>query len=140
MSKYSDYKKQVEKMINNFPIGFAFSQKQFEEAKQKLNVKPGEKLIKIGGGGFIKKSDLAAYDKMFDDIDSMFKRLIEEDTTGTGFIYDMFSYELSNHEYCITYEIDDTLNALDLTIEEINSNPSLLKGLKKAIKDQEKYM
>lgn len=60
---------------------------------------------------------------------------IDNDKTGEGFIKEMFKYELANHEYCITYELDDTLDALGLTIEEINNNQALKHGLELARKE-----
>ena len=59
---------------------------------------------------------------------------IAADTTGDGFIFDMFVYELANHEYCITYDLEDTLDALGLTPEEVNADKRLSHGLNKAIK------
>ena len=47
----------------------------------------------------------------------------------------MFIYELANHEYCITYDLEETLNALGLSVEEINADERLLHGLNKAIED-----
>ena len=38
----------------------------------------------------------------------------------------MFSYELANHEYCITYDIEPTLDALGLTLDEINKRAYLV--------------
>ena len=59
---------------------------------------------------------------------------IATDTTGDGYIYDMFYTELANHEYCITYELDDTLYALGLSVNKINADKRLLHGLEKAIR------
>ena len=59
---------------------------------------------------------------------------IAADLTGDGFIFDMFVYELANHEYCITYDLEDTLDALGLTAEQINADKRLTHGLNKAIK------
>ena len=65
------------------------------------------------------------------------------DTTGEGIIKDMFLYELGNHEYCITYDLEDTLDAVGLTVDEINADKRLLCGLKKALsqylKDTKNY-
>ena len=46
----------------------------------------------------------------------------------------MFNYELANHEYCITWDITDTLESLGLTREDIENNKNLKNGLEKAIK------
>ena len=64
------------------------------------------------------------------------KRAIEEDTTGDGFIFDMFYYELANHEYSYTGDITDTLECLGLTEEEVNADERLLHGLNRAIRKQ----
>ena len=41
----------------------------------------------------------------------------------------MFLYELANHEYCITYELEDTLEAVGLTIQEVENSKALKHGL-----------
>lgn len=61
---------------------------------------------------------------------------IAADKTGDGFIYHMFLYEPANHEYCIAFDLEETLNALDLAMEQINADKRLLHGLRKAEKDR----
>ena len=58
---------------------------------------------------------------------------IEEDETGEGFVYEMFLYELKNHEYGYTRDTKDTLEALGYTAEEVTGNPKLKRSLEKAI-------
>ena len=94
-----------------------------------------DKIIGIGAGGFIRKSDLKAYTEMCQRTEKEMQEAIANDKTGEGFIKEMFKYELANHEYCITYELDDTLDALGLTIEEINNNQALKHGLELARKE-----
>lgn len=60
---------------------------------------------------------------------------IAADKTGNGFIYDMFLYELANHEYCITYDYEETFDALGLTEKQVNADKRLIHGLQKARKD-----
>ncbi|MEG0235882.1 MAG: hypothetical protein RSB77_03655 [Bacilli bacterium] len=138
MNMYSELKKQHQNEVNKFPFIFAFSNKQLAEGMAKLGLKEDEtkKLISIGNGGFIRKTDKEAFNEMFNRHEEELKNAIDEDSTGESFIYQMFDYELNNHEYCITYEIDDTLDALGLTIDEINNNDKLLHGLRKAIGNQ----
>ena len=64
------------------------------------------------------------------------KDQIEADKTGEGFIYDMFYTELANHEYSYTGDVTDAVNACGLTVEQLNANPALIIGLKKAADDQ----
>lgn len=57
---------------------------------------------------------------------------IKADHAEDGFIFQMFRDELNNHEYNWTGDVSDTLEALGLTLEEIESNPALLAGFNKA--------
>ena len=138
MNMYSELKKQHQKEINEFPFIFAFTKEKLIENMAKLGLKEDEtnKLLSLGGGTFIRKSDKEKLNQMFNRHEEELKKAINEDLTGEGFIYQMFNYELANHEYCITYEIDDTLNALGLTMDEIRNDDKLLHGLKKAIDNQ----
>jgi hypothetical protein len=135
MNKYSVLKEQHQKEINDFPLMFAFSNKQFAEGMEKLGLKENDtdKIISIGAGGYMKKSDEKAFDDILARHEVERKEEVNNDTDGTGYILDMFSYELSNHEYCYTGDISDTLECLGYTREEINQDAKLLKGLNLAI-------
>lgn len=132
MNKYAELKNKLQKEFDEFPFGFAFSNEQFEKMKEELGVKDNSELISIGAGGFIRKTDEKALDELINGKEKRMKEAIASDPTGEGFIKDMFLYELANHEYCITYELDDTLYALDLTLEEIEKDPRLKLGLQLA--------
>ena len=136
MNKYTELKIKQEKEINAFPLGAAFGNKQFAEMMNKwgLTENDTDKIYHIGGGCYIRKSDHAAFHEMLDRHDRERKAAIAKDTTGNGYIYDMFLYELGNHEYCITYDLTDTIYALGLSVEEINADKRLLHGLNKAVK------
>lgn len=140
MCEYSLMKRKHEKEFNEFPMMFAFDSRQFEEGMMKLGLTKDDtdKIYSIGGGGFIRKSDSKALDNLLDRHEDEMKEAIANDKTGEGFIFDMFDYELGNHEYCITYDIGPTLDALDLTYEYVKNNENLLKGLKLAIENQER--
>jgi hypothetical protein len=73
---------------------------------------------------------------MFDRHEKELADAIADDETGDGFICEMFMYELSNHEYTYTDELDDTFDALGLTEDEVYANPALRRGLDKACKAQ----
>lgn len=134
---YRELKSKQEEEINNFPMMFAFSQSQFAEGMKKLGLEATDtdKIYSLGGGGYYKKSDAETLKNMTSNHEKEMKESIENDLTGEGFIYDMFYYELNNHEYGYTGDIEDTLNCLDLTMEEINNNENLLNGFKKARED-----
>lgn len=137
MNKYKEFSDRVMEEVNALPLGFAFSNKQFEEMMNEwgLTVDDTDKIYKLGiSGGFYRKEDsqlikdtLARHEKEFQDE-------IAADPDGTNFIYDMFVYELRNHEYSYTGDIDETLDALGFTIEDIKNDERLEKGLLLAMK------
>jgi len=139
MNKYTQLKNNHQEEINNFPMFFAFNDKQFNEGMQKLGLDHLEtdKLYKLGGtGGFYRKTDAEALHEMFNRHRQEMKEARETDDQ---FIFDMFNYELSNHEYIVTGYSGDAITALGLTIEEVENNPRLLKALKKACKAQQDW-
>ena len=142
MNAYTALKKKHQDEVNAFPMFFAFNKQQFEEGMKELGLKPTDtdKIYKLGStGGYYRKSDSAAFHEMFTRQAQEMKEAIAADETGNGFIYDMFNYELGNHEYGYTWDPEPTLNALGMTMEEIESSPALLHGWKKATKNQRQY-
>jgi hypothetical protein len=135
MNAYLVMQQKHQEEFNAFPMAFAFSNKQFEEGMARLGLKPTDtdKIYKLGGtGGFYRREDAQKFNKMVNRHDAEMKEAIAGDTTGEGFIFDMFNYELGNHEYIITGSVDDTLDALGLTMEDVKNDIRLAHGLKKA--------
>ena len=120
---YREFKERTQNEFNSLPLMFAFSNKQFEEGKKKLDVKDDKELVSIGGGGFIKKVDAHLLDEMINRHNKEYEELMQNDE----FVYSAFYYELGNHEFCITLDPTDTLAALCLTVEEMRDNPRLMK-------------
>jgi hypothetical protein len=141
MNSYKQLKNRQEKELNSFPMAFAFSKEQLAEGMKKLGLQPDEtdKICGIGGGGFIRREDVARLKEMFDRHDQERREAIAEDKTGEGFIYDMFDYELGNHEYGYTGCVSDALSALGLSYEEVEANPLLNKAMRKACHDQSEW-
>ena len=134
MNKYEELKNRQQEEINAFPLGAAFGNKQFAEMMNKwgLTENDTDKIYSIGGGCYIRKSDHTAFHEMLDRHEKERKNAIAADTAGNGYIYDMFYSELANHEYCITLDLEDTIYALGLSVDEINADKRLLHGLNKA--------
>ena len=68
------------------------------------------------------------------------REAIASDKDGTGYIFEMFKYELANNEYGYTMSNSQTLEHLGFTREDIEANPALNNGLelaKKAILKEE---
>lgn len=131
---YLALKQKHQEQVNNFPMVFAFSDKQFEEAMEKLGLTKDDtdKVFSLGHGGIMRKTDSEAFSTMFTKHAREMKEAIESDTTGEGFILDMFVYELANHEFSYTWETQPTLDALDLTFDDVNASKTLKHGLRLA--------
>ena len=132
---YSQLKDKQQNEVNQFPIGAAFNKKQFAEMMNKwgLQITDADKICSIGTGIYLRKTDVPAFNALAKKLHKELQDAINNEETGEEFIYQMFAYELDNHEYCITYDLEETLDALGYTLEEIKSNPKLLKGLEKAL-------
>jgi len=131
MSKYSELKSKHQAEVNAFPLGFAFSEKQFNEMMEKWGLTPDDtdKIYHIGMGGYVRKSDAEAMHEMFARHEAEHKAAMQDDE----YLFSMFNYELANHEYCVTYDVTDALDALGLTLEEVAADPRMSSALKRAI-------
>ena len=136
MNTYQEMKDRQQKEFDAFPIGAAFSNQQFKDMMKKwgLTINDTDKICSIGGGCYIRKTDKEALRDLINRLNKEKQDAIAADITGDGFIFDMFVYELANHEYCITYDLEDTLDALGLMPEEVNADKRLSYALNKAIK------
>ena len=114
--KYEELKNKHARRINDFPMAFAFSQKQFEEAKQKLGVTDSNELLSIPSGGMIRKTDKEAYKKLVKILNEESEEALKDDE----YLLSGFIYELGNHEYCITYNPTDTMDCFGLDVDNID--------------------
>lgn len=136
MNDYLIMKQRQIDEINAFPIQYAFTEEQFEKAMGELGLDPSDTgaVLRTPAGGFIRRSDKETYLGMFRRHKEELWEAIEKDKRGTGFIYDMFYYELRNHEYCVTGDPTDTLEFLGMTWEQVQSVPRMKKALDRAMK------
>lgn len=141
MNAYQEMITQHQAEFNNFPMFFAFNNQQFDEGLQKLGLNPTDtkSVCSFGAGGFYRKADEPKLHEMLDRHHQEIADAIAADLTGDGFIYDMFDYELSNHEYAYTQDLSDTLHALNLTPEEVNADSRFLHALSRATKEQTEW-
>lgn len=126
--KYTELTRKHSKIISDFPMAFAFSNEQFEEAKKKLGVTSNDELLSIKYGGIIKKVDQASYKEMQLTMAKDLEEAIKDDE----YMMSGFLYELGNHEYCITGDPTDTFDCFGLTIEEVQNDGRLLSLFKQA--------
>lgn len=139
MNSYIEMKNRHQEEVNSFPMVFAFGKQQFGEAMKKLGLKPTEtdKVCSLyGAGDIFRKTDVPAYLEMVKRHRGETEAAIAADKTGEGFIFEMFDYELGNHEYGYTGDPTDALDALGVTYKDLENSPALMCGFKKACKNQ----
>lgn len=105
-------------------IFFAFSNDQFKKEMEKIGLtdKDINKIYSLGGGGgYILKDKSKAFYEMFECQNREQTQRNKEEK----FLIESISYELANHEYCITGSVTDTLSALGL--EEKELDPKILR-------------
>lgn len=138
MTTYTELKDQQQERVNAFLhkyAFFAFSQQQFKEGLKRLGIPEDAErvLVPLGSsGGFLLKDKLPEYRAMMEGLERETREAVEDPETGAAFAVQMFSYELANHEYSITGDLTETLDALGYTTEDINGSPVLKQALKEA--------
>lgn len=137
---YEEFKESQQKETNNLPIYFAFGKEQLQERANELGFESIDDMLNnvvgIGAGGFCKKED-------YQNIINTFKKHneeLKENLKNDEFLKSAFRYEMSNHEYIVTYDILDTLRALEITLEEYQKSERMQKLFKEAKKDYLKAM
>lgn len=136
MNPYLELKTKHQREVNAFPLGAAFNEEQFIEmmAKWNLTLEDTDKIYKLGLGMYVRKCDADAMHEMFDRHAKEREVAIRENKN--DYLYHMFNYELANHEYSYTGDLTDTLDALDLTLEDIIADARMDEALKRACKHQ----
>lgn len=135
MNAYVAMKRRHQNEINSFPIAFAFGRQQIAAAMKKLGLEPTdtEKVVSIhGNGDILRKTDIPAYLEMMKRHRTEMNEAIAADKSGRGFIFDMFKYELENHDYSWTQDPEDALDALGITYEDLENSDALMNGFKSA--------
>lgn len=110
--KYTELKSKHEAEINDFPIAFAFTQRQLEEGLSILGITKAEALG-TGAGGFIRKTDKVAFLDLFKRHETEREQALQDDE----FLLDAIEYELGNHEYCITGDPEPALAVVGVSLE-----------------------
>lgn len=125
---YLELRKKQDEEFNAFPKFFAFSDEQFKEGLKQLGVKKDE-VVYLAAGGYLRRSDIKAYDEM----NKRHREEFKEACKNINFVVSMFYYELNNHEYSYTQDVSETLLGLGISEKALEENPILQEGLQKAI-------
>lgn len=136
-NSYLKMKEEQQERINKLDLKFAFSDEQFKKAMDELGLKENEtdKIVSIGAGGFCLKETADKLNQYCKEYQEAKKEAFKNDE----FLQDAFEYELGNHEYIITYDLEETLDALSIT-KEYYKNKRYQRIMKKAIASYKKDM
>lgn len=114
---YLDLQEKHRKEISDFPIAYAFSEKQMEEALEKLGATKEECVTVFGHGDIVKRTDAKAFINMLERHTEETKEKLKEDP---NFAEAAFLYEMDNHEYAINWSADeDVLACFCITFDDI---------------------
>ena len=102
--EYLDFKKQQEKEFAEFPIAYAFNEKQLKEALEKLGATKEECVTVFGHGDIVKRTDAKALIALLERHTEDLKQKLKDDPE---FAYAAFLYEMDNHEYAINWSADE---------------------------------
>lgn len=115
--EYLDIKKKHEQEFAEFPIAYAFNDKQLEEALAKLGATKEECVTVFGHGDIVKRTDAKALVNMLERHTNEIKQKLKEDPE---FAEAAFLYEMDNHEYAINWSADeDVLACFCITFDDI---------------------
>lgn len=120
MNAYQELKSRQQPRVDAFPLGAAFSDKQFTEMMTNrfgLQDTPEDrqKIISLGYGVFIRKSDKEAYVALMNGINKELEEFLEDDA---NFIA-ACEYEYANHECQISDDWESGLRPLGLSFETL---------------------
>ena len=112
---YAQLSARHSKLYNALPVMFCFGQDQYDKMIKKHNISKDNKITSIGHGGYILSKDKTLY------LDTISKMNTETECAMNNpkYLYDMFYYELGNHEFQITCDLEPTLDACGLTRGEL---------------------
>lgn len=105
---YLDLLERQRKEISDFPIAYAFSDKQLAEALEKLGAESTDECVTIMGHGDIVKKENA---KPFLDMLKRHTKEMQDALLDEDFAEAAFLYEMDNHEYAINWTGDEDVLA-----------------------------
>lgn len=102
--EYLDFKKRQEEEFAEFPIAYAFNDKQLEKALAKLGATKEECVTVFGHGDIVKKENVNALIALLQRHTRELRDKLREDKE---FAEAAFLYEMDNHEYAINWTADE---------------------------------
>lgn len=134
MESYIEMKERQQKEMDAFPLGAAFTDDSFRQMMEEWGLNPEtdkDKILHVGAGCFIRKTDKDAFDALF----SRFDKEKEEGFKDDGFLYGAFRFELDNNECFYTFDPVPAFHSLGFLTSDIETDERLNRIYKNAWKD-----
>lgn len=113
---YLNLLKKHQEEVSNFPIAYAFNEKQLEDALDYLGATKDECVSVFGHGDIVKKKDAPRFVKMLKNHRQELKDALKDEAFAEG----AFLYEMDNHEYAINWDGDEeVLRCFGLDYDEL---------------------
>lgn len=124
--------------INAFPIAYAFSKKQLEEALVQLGVESVDECATVfGQGDIVRRGDGKKFIAMLERHTQEVKDAMLDDET---FAEAAFRYEMDNHEYALSWDADEeVLRCFGMDYDDLEKL-NLMNAYRKARNAHMKYM
>lgn len=136
---YLDLQKKHQDELTNFPIAYAFSKEQLDEALVKLDAKKEECVTVMDCGDIMKRSDVPAFYEMLKRQENE----LREAMLDKNFAEAAFLYEMDNHEYAINWDGDaDVMACFGMSygeIDELGLREAYLKARNQHMKNAEEW-
>lgn len=133
---YKEMVQRQQEKFNNFEgVFFAFDNEQFDAGMRKIGLDPSDtkNVLHIGMGGYIHRNRSDALDAMFKENSKERQEAFASDKNGDGFILDALLYEMNNHEFSVTWDIDDALRAVGITRKQAEEDSRIAHAIDLAI-------
>lgn len=116
--EYLDLVERHRKEVEDFPIAYAFNDKQLKEALKKLGVESIDECVTVfGHGDILKKENAKPFIEM---LKHQSKEMQDKLKADPEFAEAAFLYEMDNHEYAINWDgDDDVLRCFGMDWEDI---------------------
>ena len=113
--------------VNAFPLGAAFSDKQFAEMMQKFGL-PNDKsgyaqIVSLGAGAFLRKADIPAWEEMM----SRHQRELKELRKNRKELVEALRYQFANYECQFMREDERVCASVGLDWDEVQKDADLMK-------------
>lgn len=136
-----ELKKKHEEDVNNFPIAYAFSEEQLQQALEKLGATKGECVSVLGIGDIVKKSDAHRLIALFKQHNKEIQEFLLRDERE---VEEAFLYEMDNHEYAINYSGDeDVMSCFNVNhdkLDEMGLRNAYLSARRKHMEHAKEWM